>query len=71
MKIIRFILWIALAAGYALASTIRPESDHMALNVTLIAGAIVEIIYRIKRKERYETAISPDPIESLNLTKRP
>ena len=42
----------------------------MALNVTLIAGAIIEIVYRIKRKERYETAISPDAIQSLDLTKR-
>ena len=70
MKTIRFVLWLSIAVGYAVVSTIRPESDHMALNVMLIAGAIIEVVYRIKRKERYETAISPDSIQSLDLTKR-
>lgn len=71
MKTIRFVLWLAIAVGYAVVSTIHPESDHMALNVMLIAGAIIEVVYRIKRKERYETAISPDSIQALDLTKRP
>ena len=70
MKTIRFILWLAIAVGYAVATTVHPAGDQTALNVTLIAGALIEIVYRIKRKQRYETAISPDPIESLNLTRR-
>lgn len=70
MKTIRFVLWLAIAGGYAVSSTIYPQSDPIAMKVMLIAGAIIEIVYRIKRKERYETAISPDPIQSLDLTNR-
>jgi hypothetical protein len=70
MKTIRFVLWLTIAVGYAVVSTVYPNSDPVALKAMFIAGAIIEIVYRIKRKERYETAISPDPIQSLDLTKR-
>jgi hypothetical protein len=70
MKTIRFVLWLAIAVSYAVVSTVHPNSDPVALKVMFIAGAIIEVVYRIKRKERYETQISPDPIQSLDLTKR-
>jgi len=70
MRTIRFILWFAIIVAWAIASTLHPESDQTARTVVFICGAIIEIVYRIRKKSPDDTPITPDPIQSLNLTKR-
>jgi hypothetical protein len=70
MKTIRLVLWLAILVGWVIASTIHPESDNAARTVVFICGAIIEIVYRIRKKDADDTPITPDPIQSLNLTKR-
>jgi hypothetical protein len=71
MKTIRFLLWFAIIVTWAVASTLYPESDNTARTVAFICGAIVEIVYRIKKQTPDDTPVTPEPIQSLNLTKRP
>jgi hypothetical protein len=70
MKIIRLVLWFAIIVAWAVASTFHPESDQTARTVPFICGAIIEIVYRIRKKNPDDTPITPEPIQSLNLTKR-
>jgi len=70
MKTIRLALWFSILIGWMIASVFHPESDSTARTVVFISGAIVEVVYRIKKKDPDDTPITPEPIQSLNLTKR-
>ena len=70
MKTIRFVLWFAILVAYLVVTMFYPESDQTARTVCVIVGAIVETVYRIRRREPVDDPISPEPIRSLNLTKR-
>ena len=70
MKTIRFLTWFAILTIWAISLTLYPDSAQTVRSISTIIGAIVEIAYRIRRQKAYDTAISPDPIQSLDLTKR-
>jgi len=70
MKTVRFVLWFAIIITWAVATTFYPGNDGAARALAFICGAIVEIVYRIRKPSPDDTPVTPEPIQSLNLTKR-
>jgi len=70
MRTIRLVLWFMILIGWMIAGILHPESDSTARTVVFIAGAIIEVVYRIRKKDADDTPITPEPIKSLNLTER-
>lgn len=70
MRTIRLVLWFMILIAWMIAGILHPESDSTARTVVFIAGAIIEVVYRIRKKDPDDTPITPEPIQSLNLTER-
>jgi hypothetical protein len=74
MRTIRILAWLIIAGVYITYSVVHPEQDNAARSASVIALAVVEGFVRIKRRIDRNTddnPIAPEPIQSLNLTKRP
>lgn len=69
LRTIRFITWFAIIMAWAVTS-FYPEAQGATRALSFVAAAIVEIAWRVKRNQPEDSAITPEPIRSLNLTKR-